>query len=432
MADDKRRAAVGRQIHLPLGRAFLISVKSIRIRFWRSMITAAGIFLGIAFLVSVLTQVILQAPPTPLEIVYPNVFVRGVVKRHLDKPMEPGLTAQAAIEAAGGYADGSDRKNVTVVKKKGDKVVLDFTNPATINPRLEGGDTVFVPNASGRLRQLIVALVALIVIIVGLVAIKRIDDRFRRVAASVGVVALGVVIFAVGLAKSGLTPPKAPQITVIQSYHVRGEVNIATDTPAVGGKSVAYALEDAGGVTKGADGKNVLVIRKGGKKMQFDMTTAAGRRVADATVLKAGDLVYVPEAATRNRRLWLVVVSLVVCTIGISNSMLMSVTERFKEIGTMKCLGALDIFVVELFLLEAGVLGIIASFAGWLVGFGVISLMAAASQGLAFLAQMTLMEVLRMLGIALAVGSVLTTVATIAPAIRAAQMPPAAALWVEV
>src|SRR2546427_7019738 len=43
----------GRQIQLPFSKAVEISVKSIRIRLWRSMITAAGIFLGIAFFSSV-------------------------------------------------------------------------------------------------------------------------------------------------------------------------------------------------------------------------------------------------------------------------------------------------------------------------------------------------------------------------------------------
>src|SRR5262249_9292677 len=56
------------------------------------------------------------------------------------------------------------------------------------------------------------------------------------------------------------------------------------------------------------------------------------------------------EQEAHARQIWLVVMSLVVCTVGISNSMLMSVTERFKEIGTMKCLGALDSFIVKLFL----------------------------------------------------------------------------------
>ena len=40
------------------------------------------------------------------------------------------------------------------------------------------------------------------------------------------------------------------------------------------------------------------------------------------------------------RQAWLVTMSLVVCVIGIANAMLMSVTERYQEIGTMKCLGA--------------------------------------------------------------------------------------------
>ena len=68
-----------------------------------------------------------------------------------------------------------------------------------------------------------------------------------------------------------------------------------------------------------------------------------------------------------DRQIWLVTLSLVVCTVGIANSMLMSVTERFKEIGTMKCLGAMDGFIVKLFLLEAGFLGILASVLGWVV-----------------------------------------------------------------
>ena len=39
---------------------------------------------------------------------------------------------------------------------------------------------------------------------------------------------------------------------------------------------------------------------------------------------------------------WLVAIALVVSVVGITNAMLISVQERVKEIGTMKCLGALD------------------------------------------------------------------------------------------
>ena len=61
--------------------------------------------------------------------------------------------------------------------------------------------------------------------------------------------------------------------------------------------------------------------------------------------------------------------ALLVCTVGITNSMLMSVSERFREIGTMKCLGALNSLIVRLFLIEALFMGFVASFAGWVLGF---------------------------------------------------------------
>src|SRR6185437_5767185 len=72
--------------------------------------------------------------------------------------------------------------------------------------------------------------------------------------------------------------------------------------------------------------------------------------------------------AAANRQQWLAIMALIVCFFGIMNAMLMSVTERFKEIGTMKCLGALNRFVVTLFFIEAAFLGIISSLGGWLVG----------------------------------------------------------------
>lgn len=136
--------------------------------------------------------------------------------------------------------------------------------------------------------------------------------------------------------------------------------------------------------------------------------------------------------AAKNRQVWLAIMSLLVCTVGITNSMLMSVTERYKEIGTMKCLGALDIFVVELFLLESGLLGIIASFIGWLIGFGSIVLLAWAGHGWKVAGSLGAMAVLGTLGKAMLIGVVLTIIATIPPAIRAAQMPPAMALRTEI
>ena len=136
------------------------------------------------------------------------------------------------------------------------------------------------------------------------------------------------------------------------------------------------------------------------------------------------------ETATRQN--WLVVMSLLMSTVGISNSMLMAVTERYKEIGTMKCLGALDSFVVKLFFLEAGMLGVVASAIGFLVGWLLVFIINLFRLGAGVWSAATPLELLGLLGQAMAVGVVVTVVATILPAIRAAKMPPAAALRVEV
>jgi ABC-type antimicrobial peptide transport system permease subunit len=68
------------------------------------------------------------------------------------------------------------------------------------------------------------------------------------------------------------------------------------------------------------------------------------------------------------RTIWVMVISLMVTVIGITNSLLMSVTERFKEIGTMKCLGALSGFIRQLFLIESALIGLTGSLLGVLVG----------------------------------------------------------------
>jgi predicted lysophospholipase L1 biosynthesis ABC-type transport system permease subunit len=132
------------------------------------------------------------------------------------------------------------------------------------------------------------------------------------------------------------------------------------------------------------------------------------------------------------RQVWLVVMSLVVCTVGISNSMLMSVTERFREIGTMKCLGALDSFIVKLFLLEAGLLGLTASFLGYLIGFGFVVLVGLVQDGFRVWSKLPIGEVAAAFGWCLTAGMTLTVLATIFPAMRASKLPPAAALRVDV
>lgn len=81
------------------------------------------------------------------------------------------------------------------------------------------------------------------------------------------------------------------------------------------------------------------------------------------------------DAAMQAARLkWLVSTSMVMCLVGVTNSMLMSVTERYREIGTIKCLGASDGFIVKLFFVEAALLGSIGSVVGAVGGAGLMAL----------------------------------------------------------
>lgn len=136
--------------------------------------------------------------------------------------------------------------------------------------------------------------------------------------------------------------------------------------------------------------------------------------------------------AAANRQQWLAVMALLVCFVGIMNSMLMSVTERFKEIGTMKCLGAMNSFVVKLFFIEAMLMGMLASFLGWFVGWLIIVVVRMITDGpKVFVAAFWSGTLVQML-ITVGIGALITLFAAIPPAVRAAQMPPAVALRAEV
>ncbi|HMD32202.1 MAG TPA: FtsX-like permease family protein, partial [Candidatus Acidoferrales bacterium] len=65
-------------------------------------------------------------------------------------------------------------------------------------------------------------------------------------------------------------------------------------------------------------------------------------------------------------------VALIVASLGIVNTLVMSVLERRREIGILKALGASDTDVKRLFFVEAGVMGItggvLGVLLGWLIG----------------------------------------------------------------
>lgn len=130
---------------------------------------------------------------------------------------------------------------------------------------------------------------------------------------------------------------------------------------------------------------------------------------------------------------WLIVISLIVCGVGIANAMLMSVTERFQEIGTMKCLGALNYFIVELFLMESAFQGLVGASCGMFAGVILTFMNFIWKYGwLKVLTSAPIWEILLKGILAIAIGVLLSIVAAVYPAYRASKMMPADAMRTEI
>jgi predicted lysophospholipase L1 biosynthesis ABC-type transport system permease subunit len=129
-----------------------------------------------------------------------------------------------------------------------------------------------------------------------------------------------------------------------------------------------------------------------------------------------------------SKQMWLIGLSLLVCVVGIANAMLMSVTERYREIGTMKCLGALDSFIVKLFLLESTFQGVAGTSAGIVIGFLLTLALALLDYGGFVIDYFPTAGLLRSAFYALIAGTVLSLIGAMLPAYRAAKMEPVEAM----
>ena len=165
------------------------------------------------------------------------------------------------------------------------------------------------------------------------------------------------------------------------------------------------------GLMAASDPKINLILQQKGVEIDPDSAAAIQQRSKDA---------------------WLVVLSLLVCLVGIANAMLMSVTERFREIGTMKCMGALDGFIIKLFILESTFMGTAGTVIGVVVGFLLTALLNMSTFGTVIFDHIPMVQIFQDGVKAIVIGSALSLMGGILPAYRAAKMEPVDAMSLEV
>lgn len=128
---------------------------------------------------------------------------------------------------------------------------------------------------------------------------------------------------------------------------------------------------------------------------------------------------------------WLIAVSMLVCGIGITNAMLVSVTERFREIATLKCLGALDGFILILFVLESCMLGVAGGLLGALLGSLIGVGRALWTFGLLLPGGLPVGALLSGMALSVGAGVCLAAMAAVYPALKAARLAPMEAMRID-
>ena len=115
--------------------------------------------------------------------------------------------------------------------------------------------------------------------------------------------------------------------------------------------------------------------------------------------------------------------ALIIGGLSVVNTMIMSVSERVREIGLKKAVGARTRHILVEFLAEAGLMGLIGGVIGFLLGFGLTALLDAETAGGGLFLVTPRLTVLA-IGFAVALGAG----AGLLPAVRAARMDPVRAL----
>ena len=126
--------------------------------------------------------------------------------------------------------------------------------------------------------------------------------------------------------------------------------------------------------------------------------------------------------------LWVLIISLIVCTISNTTTMILNVHKRYREIGTMKCIGAFDITILLLFLVESMILGISGGIIGFIIGCSSSTLSAWINYGITFLNKIVVIQMISGSLLAFFFVVIISILGSAYPAWRASKMLPIEAM----
>ena len=165
------------------------------------------------------------------------------------------------------------------------------------------------------------------------------------------------------------------------------------------------------------------------------MVSFIGARASDALqqrLAREGLLEQLQSAGQRSQTGWMLGIALMISFVGIVNAMLISVTERFREIGTMKCLGGLDSFIVKLYLIESLFQGVVGTLLGMMIGVALAYMEGLGRFGSEAWQLVPFFALVKLLAVTFCAGVALTVMGALYPAWRAARMEPIDAMRSEV
>lgn len=484
---------VREQRALGLARTFVLCLKGIKHRLFRSFLTFAVIVLAVAFFMYLLgssidaravhhgvraeTVVVRRAAqalelwlgrPTPTVMGHRLADADAVVLARISavahQPRERIATIATAVhdeERLLAFLDGLDAgTRVVLVKKANGRAVLDWladsANWESFTRALGQMKAIRSPLPLARIQEVVAARRATAAEIVAITTAwnATIDQQRQAIAALVGsdlparwqdwfagADANGLAALATILASHGFADDfPVATITLIQAdvLALRQRDRVAAELGDAAGRS-AWKMAFVANPT--LDEKLLLLDDEravgvlGGRYARDELASisravAHERRLVRLERALAGK-VPADDSLIGGRQLFLVLISFLVCGVGIANAMLMAITERFREIATMKCLGATDGFILTQFLMEAAMQGVAGGVLGMVIGLLLAMIADGVVYGGHLLTYFPTLGLLACAGLCVLAGLVLATLASIYPSWMASRMAPMDAMRVE-